>query len=168
MFSEYVEVLARHAKVIFKQMTGTEVLGHKIKIDERQPADTLPLAHVIDYERIDNKIKGQFVLGFGNRVMAVSVAAALAEKMGLDPPEDMDAIAIDLLNEFLNIVVGRTISEWDRLGLPVRFSPPQIGYFGRSLLRTRSNRHRLHNHSGPHLQPYCLARYLCRRFRGTG
>ena len=123
MYTKYVEVLAKHAGQIFKEMTGAEILGVKVKIDERL-SEAIPLAHAISYEHLEKDVKGQFILGFANKAMAISVASALAEKLGLSPLEDLDDVAADLLNEFMNIIVGRTISEWDRMGMPVRFSPP--------------------------------------------
>ena len=122
-YLKYVEALATQATEIFVEMTGTEVLTHKVKLDERN-GETIPLAHVISYEHIDQPVKGEFILGFANNSMAISVASALADKMGLAPVNELDEIAIDLLNEFMNTIVGRTISDWDRMGLPVQFSPP--------------------------------------------
>ena len=124
MYTKYVDALAQHASKIFSSMTGTEVLSHKVKIDERQ-SERIPLAHVISYEHMDRPVKGNFILGFASQAVAVSVAAALAENMGLPASEDLDEIAADLLNEFMNTIVGRTISEWDRMGMPVKFGPPQ-------------------------------------------
>lgn len=123
MYAKYVEVLARHATEIFSDMTGTEVLNTKVKIDERLGLSP-PLSHLISYEHLEKAVKGHFILGFDNNDMAISVAAALAEKMGLPSIDDMDEIATDLLNEFMNTIVGRTISEWDHMGMPVKFSPP--------------------------------------------
>lgn len=130
MYTEYVEILAKHANGIFEEMTGADVLNHRIKLDERLGVST-PYAYTIAYEHMEKNIKGQFVLGFANNAMAVAVASALAEKMGLPPVSDLDDIAVDLLGEFLNTIIGRTISEWDQMGLPVRFSPPQAERFAR-------------------------------------
>src|SRR6202007_2862139 len=52
------------------------------------------------------------------------VASTLARKLNLPQPEELDMLATDLLNEFLNTVVGRAIAEWDKLGFKVRFFPP--------------------------------------------
>ncbi|MEW5724648.1 MAG: response regulator [Thermodesulfobacteriota bacterium] len=128
MYTKYVEILAKHATHIFQEMTGTEVLSYKVKIDERV-GDSIPLAHTVSYEHMEKSVQGQFVLGFANQAMATAVASALAEKMGLPPLGELDEIAADLLNEFMNTIVGRTISDWDRLGMPVRFSPPTVHMF---------------------------------------
>ena len=123
MYTKYVEVMAKHATDIFKEMTGTEVLAHRVKRDERA-GDTTQLAHTISYEHMDKPVKGQFVLGFVSEPIAIAVASALAEKVGLPPLTELDVVATDLLNEFMNTIVGRTISDWDRMGMPVRFSTP--------------------------------------------
>lgn len=130
MYREYVEVLARHSTEIFSEMTGTEVLGYNVKVDERL-GETVPLAHIISYEHLDTPVKGNFILGFADQGMAVAVASALAEKMGLPPVEELDDIANDLLNEFMNTIVGHTISEWDLMGMPVKFDSPTSLKFSR-------------------------------------
>lgn len=125
MYTQYVAALAQHASIIFEEMTGTKIQNTKVKRDERATGgDTVPLAVLISYEHLEQDVTGEFVLGFETKTMAMAVATALAENMGLPPVEDLDEVAIDLLNEFMNTVVGRTISEWDRMGLPVTFSPP--------------------------------------------
>ena len=123
MYDRYVEVLARHATDIFAEMTGTPVVDWKVRTEERFPEQE-PFAYAIDYEHQETSVKGQFVLSFANKAMAVGVASALAKKMGLEPVTDLDEVGVDILNEFLNTIVGRTISDWDRMGMPVHFSPP--------------------------------------------
>lgn len=125
MFSEYVNVLAALTKTVFEEMTGTEVLSYEVKPEEH-PAEMAPWVHVITYQHMNKGVKGQFILGFADEAMALAVSSALAEKVGLGPLSEMDDMAADVVNEFLNTIVGRTISEWDRMGMPVRFSPPQF------------------------------------------
>ena len=124
MYTKYVEALAQHASQIFTSMTGTDILNVTVKNDERL-TEQIPLAHVIDYEHMNKPVKGKFILGFASLDMAVAVAAGLAEKIGAPVPDSLDEIAADLLNEFMNTIVGRTISEWDLMGMPVKFGPPQ-------------------------------------------
>ena len=125
MFSEYVDALAKQTKTVFEEMTGTEVIKYEVKKDE-QPAEIAPWVHVITYQHINKDVKGQFILGFADEAMALSVSSSLAEKVGLEPITEMDEMAADVVNEFLNTIVGRAISDWDRMGMPVRFSPPQF------------------------------------------
>ena len=125
MYQKYVEILARTAASVFQEMTGTEVIGAKAKLDERAP-EQIALAHVIEYSHINKPMEGRFILGFGSRATSIAVADSMARKMGLAPVEDLDDIAIDLLNEFFNVIVGQTISAWDRVGLSVTFGTPSL------------------------------------------
>jgi CheY-like chemotaxis protein len=130
MYAEYVKVLARYAEDIFRDMTGVDVLEHKVLPEERLSPGS-PYAYVISYQHVEKGVTGQIVLGFANDAMALSVASSLGETMGLPRLEEMDDTAADLLGEFMNTIVGRTISEWDRMGMPVRFSPPTATRFAK-------------------------------------
>jgi CheY-like chemotaxis protein len=123
MISQYLTILAKWCKTIFCEMTKTEVIDVKIKRDER-PKEIYALAKIIPYEDMDKKLKGSFILGFTDESMAILVASAIAENLELPPITQMGDVASDILNEFTNIIVGRTISEWDTLGFKVKFSPP--------------------------------------------
>ena len=123
MYESYLKVLAHVCTNIFQSMTDTEVVATGIKPDQRADA-YYPIAFNIKYEHIEKKVEGHFTLGFTEKDMALAVAATLARKLGLAAPEELDLTATDLLNEFLNTVVGRAIAEWDKLGFKVRFFPP--------------------------------------------
>ncbi|HYD78276.1 MAG TPA: response regulator [Paucimonas sp.] len=123
MYESYLKVLAQICTDIFQSMTDTEVVATGVKPDQRADA-YYPIAFNIKYEHLEKKVEGHFTLGFTEKDMAVAVAATLAKKFGLPPPEELDMTAMDLLNEFLNTVVGRAIAEWDKLGFKVRFFPP--------------------------------------------
>lgn len=124
MYEKYVRVLAECANVIFTEMTGTQVLDTRHKRDERT-STSFPVAQVISYDhRNEGTLEGHFLLGFTDRKMAVQVASSVAIKMGLEPFRNYNDTAADILGEFINTVVGRTIATWDRLGMPVRFGPP--------------------------------------------
>jgi two-component system chemotaxis response regulator CheY len=125
MFSDYVDALANQTKAVFEEMTGNEVLKYEVKKDQ-QPAEMAPWVHVITYEHVNKDVEGKFILGFADEAMALAVSSALAEKVGLEPISEMDEMAADVVNEFLNTIVGRAISDWDRMGMPVKFSPPQF------------------------------------------
>lgn len=125
MYAKYVSVMAKHAKLVFEEMTGTEVMGYKVKHDDRL-SGMAQWVHIISYSHMERAVEGEFILGFDSEDITLAVASALAEKMGLDPTTEMDDITADLINEFLNTIVGRTISDWDRMGMPVKFSPPKF------------------------------------------
>lgn len=123
MYESYLKVLANICADVFQTMTNTEVLGTGVKKDQRADA-FYPVAFNIKYEHLDKKVGGHFTLGFTETEMAVAVASTLADNLGLPPPQALDMMAMDMLNEFLNTVVGRAIAEWDRLGFKARFFPP--------------------------------------------
>jgi len=84
----------------------------------------LPFAHIIGYKDHDEEINGNFILAFETNDVALNLASAIAERLGMGRFEEVCEDSTDLLNEFLNVVVGRTISGWDNIGLSVRFDTP--------------------------------------------
>lgn len=124
MYMRYLQILAKCCNRVFQEMAKTEVLSTQIKKDERLLCD-FAVAQVVEYEHLDQALAGYFMLGFNNKTMAIMVASAISEHLGLPPITQLDADAQDILGEFLNTFVGQTISEWDKLGLPVRFGTPR-------------------------------------------
>ena len=123
MYTKYLQILARWCADVFQDMANTPVVATKIKKDERLLTD-ITVAHVVEYESLDDTLKGYVMLGFNNKTMAVLVASAISEHMGFPPVTELDDRAKDILGEFVNTFIGRTISEWDQLGMPVRFGAP--------------------------------------------
>ncbi len=124
MFEEYIKILAKCCKVTFKKMAKPKVV--RVSVERDKPVmKTYSIARSIPYEDFDKNISGNFVLGFTDEDTAISVASAIAENMGLPAIEQFDETASDIINEFMNVVVGHTISEWDQLGFSVRFGPPE-------------------------------------------
>jgi CheY-specific phosphatase CheX len=123
MIKKYLNIIAECCKKIFGEMTQTEVVSVRIKPDER-PKEIYAVAKIIHYEDINKKLEGSFVLGFPDESTAILVASAIAENLGLPPVSKMEEEASDILDEFINIIVGRTISEWDKVGLRVKFDSP--------------------------------------------
>lgn len=123
MYTKYLQIMAKWCADIFQDMANTTVVSTTIKKDERLLTD-IAVAHVVEYEHLDDVFKGHVMLGFNNKTMAVLVASAISEHMGFPPVTQLDDQARDILGEFVNTFFGRTISEWDQLGLPVRFGPP--------------------------------------------
>lgn len=120
-----VKSLAKCSKQVFEEMTATEVIQVNIKRDQRFTG-SFPIAQIINYEEFDAPGKGQFVLGVSDTSMALFIAAAIAQNMGVTIGEEFDETAADILGELLNTVVGRATSEWDKLGTTVRFDPPTL------------------------------------------
>jgi len=69
-------------------------------------------------------MNGEFVLAFESDYDATKLASAIFERLGIGKFDKICGESNDLLNEFLNVVVGRTISEWDGIGLSVKFGTP--------------------------------------------
>ncbi|MCB2186006.1 MAG: response regulator [Deltaproteobacteria bacterium] len=123
-YQAYVEILAKVSAAILAAMSGQSVERLKC-LPGASAVNVFPLALVINYEQINDSTKqGHFVLGFSDLPMALTVASAISRQMGLGRLTELDAIAVDVLGEFMNTVVGRTISTWDRMGMPVAFGPP--------------------------------------------
>lgn len=125
MFKEYIDILAKCLKDTIQKMSNADIAGVQVKQEEHQSAN-YSVANIIQYEDFENKIKGDFSLGFTDEKMAVSVSSAIAQKMGLPPITKVDETAADILNEFINIAVGNTTSEWEKRGHNCRFSNPTL------------------------------------------
>ena len=125
MFNKYIDSLSKCSKDILKNMANIDIVDIKIK-QEKPLSVAYSVAHSIQYEDFENKVKGDFILGFANDSEAITIASAIAKNIGLAQIEQFDEIASDIINEFLNTVVGHTITEWDKKGLNVRFSPPVV------------------------------------------
>jgi CheY-like chemotaxis protein len=125
MFNKYIDSLSKCSKDILKNMANIDIVDVKIK--QKKPLSVAySVAHSIQYEDFENKVKGDFILGFADDSEAITIASAIAKNIGLAQIEQFDEIASDIINEFLNTVVGHTITEWDKKGLNVRFSPPVV------------------------------------------
>ena len=123
MEPKYLTVLADCCKSVFQEMTQTEVVNVSIKRDERIK-EIYAVAQVVPYEDFTKKVTGNFLLGFVDERLAVVVAAAIAENLGMPLPRNFDDNARDLLNEFMNTIVGHAITGWDKMGFRAQFSPP--------------------------------------------
>jgi CheY-like chemotaxis protein/CheY-specific phosphatase CheX len=123
MEPKYLTVLAVSCQRVFAEMTQTEIVNVSIKRDERLK-EIYAVAQVAPYEDFTQKVTGKFLLGFTDERLAVVVAAAIAEHFGLPASRHFDNQAGDLLNEFMNTIVGHTITGWDKMGFRARFSPP--------------------------------------------
>lgn len=119
----YLNILADNCKKVFSEMTQTEVVSVKIKKEER-PKEIYAIASITPYEDIDKKVNGNFILGFNEKSMAILVTQSIAHTMGIPPIANLGDDALDILNEFMNTIVGNAISEWDEFGFRVKFRPP--------------------------------------------
>jgi CheY-like chemotaxis protein len=104
-------------------MTGTPVISASIKREQRL-SESYALAVTVQFRDLDHKVNGHILMGFPDGRMAQLMAGVLAEKQGIPVSQTLDEMAVDCLAEFLNTVVGHTITGWDEAGLRVIFDPP--------------------------------------------
>ena len=122
-FDKHIELLIASCQSTIEQMTHIRVNSIETR-KELKDNSTLPFAHIIAYKDYDDEIDGEFVLGFQNVNDALKLASSISERLGAGKFNEINEDSTDLLNEFLNIVVGRTISDWDSIGLKVQFETP--------------------------------------------
>ena len=122
-FNEHINILIDAYKSTIEQMTHLKVTGTE-KRQVLKEKNILQFAHIISYTDYDKKIEGKFVLAFHSVQDALKIASAIAERLGMGKLTEIGDDSTDLLNEFLNVVVGRTISDWDSIGLKVKFDTP--------------------------------------------
>lgn len=122
-FGNHLDILAESCKDVVEQMTRLTVKDVGVEKAEDEVVK-LPFAHMITYTDSDKKIDGNFILAFQNTEAALHLSSAVAVRLGLAPFKEVCDDSTDLLNEFLNVVVGRTISGWDSIGLSVNFDTP--------------------------------------------
>jgi CheY-specific phosphatase CheX len=125
-FDSQIKAVAETYYQIYEEMTGQSAGGINFdKIDSSYAIEGFKKAIVIPYENEKENIEGRFVLGISDETMAVKLAAAIAKNAGMPAVERMDDAA-DILFEFMNTVVGKVITVWDKMGLTADFSPPEF------------------------------------------
>jgi len=122
-FNEHIDILINAYKSSIEQMTHLKVTGSETR-QALKEKNVLQFAHIISYTDYDNKVEGEFVLTFNSVQDALRLASAIAQRLGMGKLTQVGDDSTDLLNEFLNVVVGRTISDWDSIGLKVKFGTP--------------------------------------------
>jgi CheY-like chemotaxis protein len=126
-FESQIKVVAETYYQIYEEMTGHSVREITFdKIDSPYAIEGFKKAIVIPYENEKENFEGRFVLGISDKTMAVKLAAAIAKNAGMPVVERMDDTATDILFEFMNTVVGKVITVWDKMGLTADFSPPEF------------------------------------------
>jgi CheY-like chemotaxis protein len=126
-FESQIKVVAETYYQIYEEMTGHSVREITFdKIDSPYAIEGFKKAIVIPYENEKENFEGRFVLGISDETMAVKLAAGIAESAGMPAVERMDDTATDILFEFMNTVVGKVITVWDKMGLTADFSPPEF------------------------------------------
>jgi CheY-specific phosphatase CheX len=124
VLDQYLEVLANNCRDILEEMTQFANISVEVRKVENRQNTRFSTAHIIPYHDFENTVGGDFLLGFEDEKMALSVASSIAQKIGLPPLETFDTTASDILNEFMNTVVGRAITAWDSFGFKVNIGTP--------------------------------------------
>lgn len=123
MYNKYIDIFSNCSKSVLKDMCDIDISDVTIKQEEYLSAN-YTIAHSVHYEDFKNKINGDFILGFIDDSDAIAIAAAIAKNIGLSSIEKYDETASDVINEFLNTVVGHAITELDKKSTYISFSPP--------------------------------------------
>ena len=123
MVVEYLKILANNSKAIFQEMTNTPVVSTSVKREQRL-TEHYALALTMGFRDQNSTMDGKVLLGFGDPRIAVLVASSMAEHLGLPAVKGLNETALDILGEFLNTVVGHTVTGWEQAGLKVNFDPP--------------------------------------------
>ena len=125
MIEQYLETLSRCCSDVLSEMTGKRARCLDIVTPGKELSDFVE-GKAIEYTPLDptQEEPGYFILGFNSVEMACAVASDISLGLGLGAVRDYSDDCGDILSEFLNIVVGRTVTQWDHQGFPVRFGQP--------------------------------------------
>lgn len=123
-FDKYLKVLAESFKRVFEEMARKRADSYIVKASKESDASNYALGVTVPYEDDETHLTGKFLLGLTDKKKAARLASAIAKNTGLPPITEFDDMAADVLFEFMNTVVGKTITEWDTLGLSVVFGTP--------------------------------------------
>jgi len=106
-----------------QQLSNLEVFDVQLKVDQNEMG-VYPLAHVINYRQIAHQLNGEMILAFADENDALRLASAIGEQLGASEFTAHNNDATDTLNDFIKIVFGKTISEWNKLGASTEFDLP--------------------------------------------
>lgn len=129
----FAEILGRHTAEVVQRATG--LIPKKIKVDRHSPnPPACELAVRIDFEgrpgrrdadKPGGPVAGYVMCGFIRQDQSRPILEAMARHLNLDEGLiDSPDGPINLLKEFLNIVVGLAGAEWAEHGFEMDFSPP--------------------------------------------
>lgn len=123
VFDDHIGILAKCFNTVFENMTNFHASGLRVAQKE-WPTATFAVGQAMPFEISEKKENGEFVLGFADKEMAVFIASMIAGNMGLPPVTSFGETASDILGEFLNIMAGGVLQEWDKIESEVRFGSP--------------------------------------------
>jgi two-component system chemotaxis response regulator CheY len=139
-YEKYLQVLANSFKQIFEKMSKKQIDSYSVKSIKESDASDYAVGVVVPYEDEKNRLAGKFLLGLSDKKKALHLASTIAKESGLPAISEFDDMAADILYEFMNTVVGQTITEWDNLGLSVAFGTP-LSLDGEKIEKTLNTTH---------------------------
>ncbi len=123
----YAKILGNHAADLITRTSrlkpnGVEINAPTLKQGARE------LAVRIDFKGLESgagAVNGYVIGSFLKRGDALPLLSALAEYFGFDPGlTQTERGPVDILSEYLNIIIGLTGADWAEHGFDMYFSPP--------------------------------------------
>jgi len=133
MWETFAKILGRHTASILAELTDQEPKNIQISrlTSRRERGFTCELAVSINFDGLlaeaGKEVGGYMVCGAVRSSDIQPLLKAMAGHLGLDPAiMEAEGGPQNLLNEFLNIVIGQTGAGWAEQGFYMNFSPPHI------------------------------------------
>lgn len=124
-YEKYLRILANVARQVFEEMAGKRTESFVVKPSKTGDPSEYAVGIAIPFDEETETLSGKFLLGLKDKAKAAQLASAIASNSGLPKITAFDEIAADILHEFMNTVVGRTMTAWDKLGLSASFGTPE-------------------------------------------
>ncbi|MBF0299542.1 MAG: response regulator [Oligoflexia bacterium] len=114
MKEKCLNVVSDAIQEIIQKMTSLNVVDLDVQINSNKTL-ALPFSYIISFFSEDKKISGDFILGFPDKGMALSLASSMAQNLNLSALDNFDDFSNDLLLEFTNILTRKIILNWSKL-----------------------------------------------------
>jgi len=132
MWKTLAQILGRHTTDILGWITNSGPDDIRFSIqpwEEDRPVCELAVS--IDFEGFlaegGRQVGGYLVCGAVRSAEIQLLLGAVAVYLGLEPAvQKTEAGPQNILNEFLNIIIGLTSADWSAHGFEMNFSPPQV------------------------------------------
>ncbi len=123
-YEKYLQLLAHSFKKVYAETAKKHGKSNVVKAGKPSRVGDYGAGIAVLYEDRQEKLAGQFFLGFTDTKKATRLAAAIEGRTHLSAAAGLDDISSKILNKFLCTVVDQTVTEWDALGLSTEFGPP--------------------------------------------
>ena len=142
-FDRYIDKLAECCVSVFQEMARMDISDYEIKREKIIPL-RYAIAVPVSGKGANEEIEGSFIFGISDEAVAIRLASAIGENMGLPPVDKLDEDTTDILSEFVNTVAGQAITAFDHLGLSAEFGTP---YSVEENVKDEEENGRVENHS---------------------